>query len=202
MTIIASGFSKTYAWTGGRIGYAVFPTEEEADVFKNLNINYFSCVPPYNQEAARVALESPLSLPAVSKMVEIFQERRDAVWEQLNRIEGITCQKPGGAFYLFPNISGVCESLGLIDHHQRMEPPDREQTSPSGLFQMFALYHHGLAVLDRCSFGKIGSEGKHYLRLSTASDLEVLEDGIRRLQSAVKDNEGVKQFLAERPDLQ
>ena len=202
MTIIASGFSKTYAWTGGRIGYAVFPTEEEADVFKNLNINYFSCVPPYNQEAARVALESPLSLPAVSKMVEIFQERRDAVWEQLNRIEGITCQKPGGAFYLFPNISGVCESLGLIDYHQRMEPPDREQTSPSGLFQMFALYHHGLAVLDRCSFGKIGSEGKHYLRLSTASDLEVLEDGIRRLQSAVKDNEGVKHFLAERPDLQ
>ncbi|HIB45203.1 MAG TPA: pyridoxal phosphate-dependent aminotransferase, partial [Candidatus Lambdaproteobacteria bacterium] len=58
-TIISSGFSKTYAWTGGRIGYAVFPTVEEADVFKKLNINYFSCVPPYNQEAARAALENP-----------------------------------------------------------------------------------------------------------------------------------------------
>ena len=66
-TIIASGFSKTYAWTGGRIGYAVFPTVEEAEVFKKLNINYFSCVPPYNQEAARVALESPLSKQSVKK---------------------------------------------------------------------------------------------------------------------------------------
>ncbi|MDP6655976.1 MAG: pyridoxal phosphate-dependent aminotransferase, partial [SAR324 cluster bacterium] len=58
-TIIAGGFSKTYAWTGGRIGYAVFPTVKEADVFKTLNINYFSCVPPYNQEAAKEALENP-----------------------------------------------------------------------------------------------------------------------------------------------
>ena len=87
-TIIASGFSKTYSWTGGRIGYAVFPTESEADVFKNLNINYFSCVTPYNQEAARLALESPLSVPAVSKMVSTFQERRDVIWERLNRMVG------------------------------------------------------------------------------------------------------------------
>lgn len=53
--IIGSGFLKTFAWTGGRIGQVVFPTEEEADVFKNLNINYFSCVPPFNQEGARLA---------------------------------------------------------------------------------------------------------------------------------------------------
>jgi len=200
-TIIASGFSKTYAWTGGRIGYAVFPTEEEADVFKNMNINYFSCVPPYNQEAARVALESPLSLPAVSRMVETFQKRRDVIWEKLNRVEGITCQKPGGAFYIFPNISAVCESLGLIDHHRRMNASDREETSPAGLFQMFALYHHHVAVLARRSFGRFGSEGKHYIRLSTASDLEVLEDGVRRLNAAVEDREGAKQFLAVRPDI-
>jgi len=166
-----------------------------------LNINYFSCVPPYNQEAARVALESPLSLPTVNKMVETFQERTDVIWEKLNQIDGITCHKPSGAFYLFPNISGVCESLGLIDHHQRMDAPDREQTSPAGLFQMFALYHHCVAVLDRQSFGRIGSEGKHYLRLSSASDLEVLEDGLRRLKTAVGDHRGVKQFLAVRPDI-
>ncbi|GFP28528.1 pyridoxal phosphate-dependent aminotransferase, partial [Candidatus Hakubella thermalkaliphila] len=59
-TIIVSGLSKTFAWTGGRVGYAVFPDPQEAQMFKLFNINYFSCVPPYNQEAARLALESPL----------------------------------------------------------------------------------------------------------------------------------------------
>ena len=201
-TIIASGFSKTYAWTGGRIGYAVFPSEEEADIFKNLNINYFSCVPPYNQEAARVALENPLSSPAVKKMVDTFQQRRDVIWEKLNRIEGISSQKPGGAFYLFPNISGVCEHLGLIEHHRQKSESQAEQTSPAGLFQMFALYRHRVAVLDRRSFGRFGSEGKHYLRLSIASDLEVLEEGVRRLSDAAEDVSGLKEFLKNRPDIQ
>ena len=201
-TIIASGFSKTYAWTGGRIGYAVFPSEEEADIFKNLNINYFSCVPPYNQEAARVALENPLSFPAVKKMVDTFQQRRDVIWEKLNCIKGMSSQKPGGAFYLFPNISGVCEHLGIIEHHRHMSESQAEQTSPAGLFQMFALYRHRVAVLDRKSFGRFGSEGKHYLRLSIASDLEVLEEGVRRLRDAAEDVSGMKEFLKNRPDIQ
>ena len=55
-TIIVGGVSKSYAWTGGRVGWAVFPTVEEAVVFKNLNINYFSCVPAYNQMGAQVAV--------------------------------------------------------------------------------------------------------------------------------------------------
>lgn len=61
ITILVSGASKSYSWTGGRIGWALFPTVEEAEVFRNLNINYFSCIPPYNQEGARIALESPLA---------------------------------------------------------------------------------------------------------------------------------------------
>ncbi len=60
-TILVGGCSKSFSWTGGRLGWALFPTAEEAEVFKNLNINYFSCVPPYNQEGARLALESPLA---------------------------------------------------------------------------------------------------------------------------------------------
>ena len=55
-TIIAGGVSKSFAWTGGRVGWAVFPTAEEAAVFKNLNINYFSCIPAYNQMGAVMAL--------------------------------------------------------------------------------------------------------------------------------------------------
>ena len=198
-TIIAGGFSKTYAWTGGRVGYAVFPSVKEADVFKTLNINYFSCVPPYNQEAAREALENPLSKIAVKEMVQTFETRRNLIWQKINEIPGITCQKPGGAFYLFPNISGVCENLGLIEKHQRLSK--EQQSSPDNIFQMFALYEHQVAVLDRKSFGQIGADGKYFLRLSIAADQAMLEEGVQRLKAASEDLSGLDKFLKERPDL-
>ena len=201
-TIIASGFSKTYAWTGGRIGYAVFPTVEEAEVFTRLNINYFSCTAPYNQEAAKLALESPLSAPVIAKMVTTFEQRRNVIWQQLNDIPGVSCQKPGGAFYLFPNISGVCEQLGLVEYHAQLPEAERQATSPSGLFQLFALYGHRVAVLDRKSFGQVGADGLHFLRLSTASDLPVLADGVRCIRNASEDHAGLRRFLETRPDLQ
>jgi aspartate aminotransferase len=197
-TIISSGFSKTFAWTGGRIGYAVFPTEEEANVFKNLNINYFSCVPPYNQEGARLAMEHPESPAVVGEMVKTFQHRRDVIVRQLNQIDGITCRTAGGAFYLFPNIAGLCEQLGIIDAYNNLPRGLRERTSPSTMFQMFALYNHHVAVMDRNSFGKIGAEGQHYLRLSIASELSVLEEGVTRLEQASKDRSGFERFVEER----
>ena len=200
-TIIASGFSKTYAWTGGRIGYAMFPTVEEAEVFTRLNINYFSCTAPYNQEAAKFALESPLSAPVIAKMVATFEERRNVIWQQLNDITGVSCQKPGGAFYLFPNISGICQQLGLIEYHAQLPEAEHEATSPSGLFQLFALYGHQVAVLDRKSFGQIEADGLHFLRLSTASKLSVLEDGVQRIRNAGEDHAGLRGFLETRPDL-
>ena len=198
-TIISSGFSKTFAWTGGRIGYAVFPSVKEAEFFKTLNINYFSCIPPYNQEAAREALENPLSKEVVKKMVNTFEERRNIIWEQINNIDGITCQKPGGAFYLFPNIAGVCEKLDLIEKHNRL--PNDQQSSPANLFQMFALYEHQVAVMDRKSFGQIGADGKHFLRLSIAAETSILEEGVQRLKNASEDISGLDRFIKERPDL-
>ena len=200
-SIIASGFSKTYAWTGGRIGYAVFPNTEEAEIFKTLNINYFTCVPPYNQEAARVALENTLSKTAVGQMVQTFEKRRDEILEALNQVEGISCRKPGGAFYLFPNISEVCSKLELTEFYSALSESEKKETSPAGIFQMFALYEHQVAVLDRRSFGSLGSEGKHYLRLSTASEIEVLREGVQRLKNASEDQAGLKRFLERRPDL-
>ena len=197
-TIISSGFSKTFAWTGGRIGYAVFPTEEEANVFKNLNINYFSCIPPFNQEGARVALEHPDTPSVVQAMVKTFEQRRDVIVKQINQIEGMSCRTPGGAFYLFPNISGVCRNLGALDAHKNLPADIRERTSPSAMFQMFALYNHFVAVMDRNSFGRIGAEGQHYLRLSIASDLPELQEGVRRLEKASKDKSGFERFIQER----
>jgi aspartate aminotransferase len=194
-TIISSGFSKTFAFTGGRVGYAVFPTEDEANIFKNVNINYFSCIPPFVQEGARVALEHPDSKKIVAHMVKTFQHRRDVIVKKLNVIDGIRCKTPRGAFYLFPNISGVCQNLGVFAAFDNLSADLKARTSPSGLFQMFLLYHHYVATLDRNSFGKIGSEGQHFLRLSSASELEVLEEGVRRLEIASRDRAGFEKFI-------
>ena len=194
-TILASGHSKSYAMTGWRLGYAVLPTVEEAMVFRQMNINIISCTPPFIQEAGRAAIENQENEKIVRAMVAEFEKRRDVVVEGLNQIEGIHCNKPEGAFYVFPNISGVCEALGVLAAYEQLADEKKQQTSPATLFQMFALYHHGVATMDRRSFGAIGSEGKHYLRLSTATDMESLKEGIRRIEAASKDNEGFRKYI-------
>lgn len=201
VTILVSGASKSFSWTGGRIGWALFPTVEEAEVFRNLNINYFSCIPPYNQEGARLALESPLSQNAIRSMVNTFQERRGIVIDGLNRIKGIRCQKPKGAFYVFPNIEEVCKNLGIIEAFQSLPPDLRQRTSPSTLFQMFLLYEYQVATMDRKSFGRIGAESFHYLRLSFATDTDSLKEGLRRLSIASQDKKGFGQFFKKREHL-
>jgi aspartate/methionine/tyrosine aminotransferase len=198
VTILVSGASKSFSWTGGRIGWALFPTVEEAEVFRNLNINYFSCIPPYNQEGARLALESPLSQNAIRSMVNTFQERRGIVIDGLNRIKGIRCQKPKGAFYVFPNIEEVCKNLGIIEAFQSLPPDLRQRTSPSTLFQIFLLYEYQVATMDRKSFGRIGAESFHYLRLSFATDTDSLKEGLRRLSIASQDKKGFGQFFKKR----
>ena len=197
ITILVSGASKSFSWTGGRIGWALFPTVEEAEFFKNLNINYFSCIPAYNQEGARLGLESPLSRAAIRQMVEAFQERRDIVVEGLNAIRGIQCQKPKGAFYVFPNIGGVCKDLGVMEAFRSLSPEIRQKTSPSTLFQMFLLFDYQVATLDRKSFGRIGTENLHFLRLSIATDKESLKEGVKRIAAASQDKKGFEAFFKE-----
>lgn len=196
-TIIVSGASKSYSWTGGRIGWAVFPTAEEAQVFKNLNINYFSCIPAYNQMGAVTAITSPESPAAIKKMVSAFQERRDIVVDGLNKIEGVKCQKPKGAFYVFPNIAGVCRNLGVVDAFESLPADIRAKTSPSTLLQMFLLFKYYVATMDRKSFGRIGTEGMHYLRISIATGKDELIEAVKRIGTAAKDKEGFKSFIKE-----
>lgn len=195
VTIIVSGASKSYSWTGGRIGWAVFPTAEEAQAFKNLNINYFSCVPPYNQEGAREALESPKSKDAIAKMVAAFKERRDLVVAGLNKIDGIRCQNPKGAFYVFPNIAGVCQKLGVVDAFESLPSGVKEKTSPSTLFQLFLLYEYHVATMDRKSFGRIGTEGMHYLRISIATGKDDLKEAVARIAKASEDKKGFAEYV-------
>jgi aspartate/methionine/tyrosine aminotransferase len=196
-TIIVSGVSKSYSWTGGRVGWAVFPTSGEAQVFKNLNINYFSCIPAYNQMGAKVAIESPESGPEIQRMVSAFQERRNLVVSGLNAITGITCKNPKGAFYVFPNIGGVCNSIGACDAFEKLSAEVKSHTSPSTLFQMFLLFKYHVASMDRKSFGKIGTSGMHFLRLSVATGLDDLREGVARIAKASRDNEGFAAFVKE-----
>ncbi len=194
-TVMVSGHSKSYAMTGWRLGYAVLPTAEEAMVFRQLNINIISCTPPFIQEAGKQALDGPENRGIVASMTAEFQKRRDFVVAALNSIDGVHCCKPEGAFYVFPNIGGVCKNLGVIDGFNRLDANAKKKTSPSTMFQMFALYQHGVATMDRRSFGVIGSEGKHFLRLSTATSMDLLKEGVRRIEAASKDRDGFERFV-------
>ena len=196
-TIIASGHSKGYAMTGWRLGWCVLPTAEEALRFKQININTVSCVPPFIQQAAREALENPKTWEVVGSMVAEFKRRRDYVVPALNAIPGISCANPLGAFYVFPNITGVCESLGATAHFESLPDSLKASTSPATLISRFLLYYHGVALVDRRSFGVIGSEGQNFLRLSYAADMDSIREGIRRIAAGVADHDGFARFLQD-----
>ena len=103
-TILLDGFSKTFAMTGWRLGYAAVPAEL-VDPLTRLIVNSTSCVPPFAQLAGVAALEGPQD--AVDEMVAEFRRRRDFLVPALNAIPGISCIEPGGAFYAFPNVSAL-----------------------------------------------------------------------------------------------
>jgi len=200
-TILVSGHSKSFAMTGWRLGFAVLPTKEEADIFTNLNINIISCTPPFTQTAGLEAYTSPESEKVVNHMVKNFQERRDYAVPALNAIDGISCANPKGAFYVFPNIRGVCEKLEIFKQYKSLPDEIKKKTSPSKLLQMFLIYKHGVATMDRQSFGAIGTEDMHFLRLSTATDLESIKEGIARIKKASKDIEGFTEFMKKGKNL-
>jgi aspartate aminotransferase len=195
-TIISSGCSKTYSWTGGRVGWAVYPTAREAQVARRLSINHFASISPYNQWAAVEALTSPLSGPAIQEMVKGFQRRRDLVVAGLNGIPEYRCHTPKGAFYAFPNVSGALERLDAVQAHARLPLEVRANTSPATLFQLFLLHEYRVATVDRRSFSVHGSEGQHYLRISTATSEADLEEAVRRMGAAAADAAGFHRFIA------
>lgn len=159
-TILLDGFSKTYAMTGWRLGYGVMK-KDLAEKVAQLMTNSNSCTNSATQLAGVEALTGPQKEP--ERMVEEFRKRREVIVPGLNKIEGITCKKPRGAFYVFPNITGTgMNSKALGDH---------------------LLYNAGVAVLPGTSFGKYG-EG--YLRLSFANSVENINKALDRIANAVK----------------
>ena len=159
-TIILDGFSKTYAMTGWRLGYGIFPAELIPHIDR-LVVNSVSCTNAATQMAGVAALTGPQD--CVDAMVAEFEKRRDFIVDGLNAIPGITCQKPLGAFYVFPNVSG----LGL----------------PSKVLADRILEEAGVAVLSGTAFGEYG-EG--YLRLSYANSIPNIEKALGRIETLAR----------------
>jgi aspartate/methionine/tyrosine aminotransferase len=193
-TLIASGHSKGFAMTGWRLGWCVLPNKQEAAVFKQLNINLVSCVPPFVQEAGREAFQSPKTAEVVAHMVAEFKRRRDYLVPALNQIEGIRCATPLGAFYVFPNVDGVCRHLGIHDYYGRLSDDRKKKTSPATLLMRFLLYYHGIATVDRRSFGVLRSDGQHFVRISYATDMKSIEEGVARIGKGAGDVDGFRKF--------
>jgi aspartate/methionine/tyrosine aminotransferase len=159
-TIILDGFSKTYAMTGWRLGYGVM-RKDLAGKMAQLMTNSNSCTNAFVQLAGVEALKGPQT--EVEKMVAEFRKRREVIVDGLNEIKGITCMKPHGAFYAFPNITGTAmNSRELGDH---------------------LLQNAGVAVLPGISFGEYG-EG--YLRLSFANSIENIKKALDRIEKSLK----------------
>ena len=158
-TILLNGFSKTYAMTGWRLGYAVMPPELVTHVVR-LIVNSVSCTAAFVQNAGVEALTGPQD--SVARMVAEFKKRRDLIVDGLNEIPGISCLRPKGAFYVFPNIKKVGIS--------------------SKQFSDYLLSEAAVATLSGTAFGKYG-EG--YLRLSYATSPENIMKALERIKSAV-----------------
>ena len=157
--IMLDGWSKTYAMTGWRLGYAVWP-EAAVEHVTRLCINDHSCVNAAAQYAGLAALTGPQD--AVDEMVAQFDARRQVIVEALNSLPGMTCTDPAGAFYAFPNISGT----GLT------------AAQAQDLFRDQA----GVATIAGTSFGKWG-EG--YVRFSYANSTENIEKAIERIRKVL-----------------
>jgi len=156
-TVILDGFSKSYAMTGWRLGYGVFP-DFLVEPIVRLMTNSVSCTSVFSQMAAIAALEGPQD--SVWMMMEEFTKRRDLVVEGLNSLPGITCPEPKGAFYAFPNI----RATGLSSQE----------------FAEKAMYDAGVALLAGTAFGQYGDG---YVRISFANSQENLQEAIERLRT-------------------
>ena len=153
--ILLDGWSKTYAMTGWRLGWAVWP-EKLAPIATRLAINIHSCVNAATQYAGIEALTGPQH--DVDEMVAAFDRRREVIVDRLNALSGFRCVRPGGAFYAFPNIEAT--GFNAADLQERL------------------LTEAGVAAISGTSFG---IQGEGYLRFSYANSIENIERAIDRL---------------------
>src|ERR1700729_1515671 len=158
-TIVVDGFSKAYAMTGWRLGYALMP-DHLARTVTLFNNNTFSCVASFVQMAGVAALTGPDE--AVVRMNETFRTRRDRLIAGLNEIPGMSCLLPEGAFYAFPNVTAI--------------------TQDDRALAKFLLEEGGVACGGGSSFGPAG---KGYLRFSYAASLEDIDWALQSIRETL-----------------
>jgi len=168
-TIIVDSASKTYAMTGWRIGYAA--NAALAPAFTRWVTNTDSCPPHPNQWAVVEAFEGPQD--AALEMRDVFLQRRDRIVKGLNEIEGWSCLTPGGAFYVWPNVTEACRLVGAENsEHLRKR----------------LLHEAGVAVLADIHFGRqVEGDGEH-VRFSYASSFEAIDEGLSRVVDFMQKN--------------
>jgi len=159
-TVIIDGFSKSFAMTGWRLGYAIAQTNV-INALDLLVMNTFTCTAEFTQVAAIEALRDPTS--AVPSMVEEYRKRRDLFVARLNQIPGFRCQVPDGAFYAWVNI----EDTGR----------------PAEEVQQLLLEEAGVAGIAGAAFG---AEGKNYLRFSLVNAPHLLEEALDRIERVAR----------------
>lgn len=164
-TVIINGVSKAYAMTGWRIGYAAGP-KPLLTAMANIQSQSTSNPCSISQKAAVAALK--LGGPFTEMMVVEFDRRRKVMVERLNAIPGVSCRMPGGAFYAFPNISGVLGRTG----------PNGPVTSPQALANYLLKEAH-VAVVPGEPFGS-----QQHIRLSYATSMDTITKGLDRIAAA------------------
>ena len=168
-TIICDGASKTWAMTGWRLGFAA--NKALAPVFTRWVTNTDSCASQISQWAAVEALNGPQE--DAKKMRDSFFSRRNLIVGLLNKVPGVVCQNPGGAFYAWPNVTEACKLIGAADSEE---------------FRKRLLNEAGVAVLADIHFGpRVPNEGQH-IRFSYAASNEAIEKGIARMSEFIKKN--------------
>ncbi|MCK4401851.1 aminotransferase class I/II-fold pyridoxal phosphate-dependent enzyme, partial [bacterium] len=166
-TIVVNGVSKTYSMTGWRIGYAA----GDADIIKaagKLQSQSTSNPTSISQKAALTAIQEKTN--DVAKMVNEFGKRRDYIVERLNDMDNVSCQKPKGAFYVFPNISAY---YGKEYNGNRIST-DIDLCN-------FLLDVAKVGVIPGSAFGS-----PHHVRMSYATSMENIKEGMNRMESALK----------------
>jgi aspartate/methionine/tyrosine aminotransferase len=158
-TILVDGFSKSYAMTGWRLGFAAMPPALAQKVAL-LTMHAVGCTAGFTQMAGIVALEKCRS--EMNAQVAIYQERRDRIVAGLNSLPGVSCAPPKGAFYAFPNVSGL-------------RIPSRELARR-------LLIEAGVACLSGTDFGE---RGEGYLRFSYAASIEAIDQAIARMRGFI-----------------
>ncbi len=168
-TIISDGASKTWAMTGWRIGFTANPLL--APVFTRWITNTESCASQISQWAALEAITGPQD--AAQRMRDSFLERRDLIVGLLNKVPGVACRNPGGAFYAWPNVTEACQRIGVADSEE---------------LRKRLLNEAGVAVLADIHFGaRVPGEGQH-VRFSYAASRQAIEQGVARMAEFIKKN--------------